>query len=52
MKQGVARFRKSGATPRLPATPLRVVRLISLRIYACVAEEKATIHVQASEIER
>jgi hypothetical protein len=52
MKQGVARFRKFGATPRLPATPLRVVRLISLRIYACVADEKEITHAQASEIER
>ena len=38
--------------PGLPATPLRVVRLISLRIYACVADEKEIIHAQASEIER
>ena len=52
MKQEVARCRKSRATPRLPATPLRVVRLISLRIYACVADEKETIHAQASETER
>ena len=52
MKQGVARFRKSGATLRLPATPLRVVRLISLRIYACVADEKEIIHAQASETKR
>ena len=52
MKQGVARLVKSGATPRLPATPLRVVRLISLRIYACVADEKEIIHAQASETKR
>ena len=52
MKQGVARCRKSGATLRLPATSLRVVRLISLRIYACVADEKEIIHAQTSEIER
>ena len=36
----------------LPAAVRRVITLISLRIYACVADEKETIHAQASEIER
>jgi hypothetical protein len=51
-KQGVARCWKRSATPCLPATLLRVVRLISLRIYACVADEREAIHAQTSEIER
>jgi len=51
-KQGVARFWHLSATLRLPATPIPVLRLISLRIYACVTGERETIHAQASAIER
>ena len=36
IKQGVARCWHIIATLRLPATPMRVVRLIDPRIYACV----------------
>lgn len=42
VKQGVALMRRFSATLRLPATLIPVLRLISLRIYACVIGERGS----------